>query len=313
MAVMDRSYKRWDGDPMPHWQRLLVIPEHGLREVFKRKLVRFLYILSLLPSLMLLIAAFVTTHLDDLLALFPFLSELELDIGATAYHVFFRFQSFILFLLTLAGGPSLISRDLTNQALPLYLSKSLSRTDYVLGKGLVLLVLLAGASLLPLCTVYCLHWFWADSDWRSEYGWLLSSLLTSGGAKILFLTIFVLAISAYVRRARLAWVGLIGLFLLPWMCSRGFEEAARTRVAEVAAPKVLLSSIETWAFIDRQAARAISNKNPVEKAIAETHDLVESRRPAPLTMPVVFAALLGWLSAGLFAIYRKLRPVEVIG
>ena len=52
-------------------------------------------------------------------------------------------QGTLAFLLTTLVGPSLIAPDLSNGALPLYLSRPFSRIQYVAGKMIVLLLLLS--------------------------------------------------------------------------------------------------------------------------------------------------------------------------
>ena len=48
-------------------------------------------------------------------------------------------QGFLAVLLTAYAGPGLISPDLSNNALPLYFCRPISRTEYVIGKMMVFL------------------------------------------------------------------------------------------------------------------------------------------------------------------------------
>ena len=51
--------------------------------------------------------------------------------------------------MALLVGPPLVSRDLRNNALPLYLCRPFSRTEYVMGKMSVMLILLSAITWVP--------------------------------------------------------------------------------------------------------------------------------------------------------------------
>ena len=55
---------------------------------------------------------------------------------------FLGIQSWMGFVLTAWGAPGMITRDFANHAVQLYLSRPLSRTEYLLGKASVLAALL---------------------------------------------------------------------------------------------------------------------------------------------------------------------------
>ena len=59
---------------------------------------------------------------------------------ATSSRSFLSVQGVFAFLLTAYAGPGLISPDLSNNALPLYLCRPISRTEYVLSKMAVLFI-----------------------------------------------------------------------------------------------------------------------------------------------------------------------------
>ena len=68
------------------------------------------------------------------------LAILELDvrevvpINALFFQTFVSIQSSLGFFLTVLVGPALVSRDVTNNALPLYLCRPFSRAEYVIGR-----------------------------------------------------------------------------------------------------------------------------------------------------------------------------------
>src|ERR1700682_4834679 len=46
MAVLERSYKRYQGVLSPEWSRFLIIPRHAFRDVFRSKLFTGFFALS---------------------------------------------------------------------------------------------------------------------------------------------------------------------------------------------------------------------------------------------------------------------------
>src|SRR6185312_16272638 len=125
MAVYDRNFGIYQGVRTPTWSRFLILPRYAYQEVFQSRLfVTFLGFCCLLPFAGLLInAAFFRRGLE--------------------------FQGFLCFVLALMVGPALISPDLRNNGLPLYLSRPFSRTEYVLGKTAVLALLMSAITWIP--------------------------------------------------------------------------------------------------------------------------------------------------------------------
>src|SRR5262249_17454065 len=73
-----------------------------------------------------------------------------------AFNTFFGIETFCAMLLVLAVGPDLVSQDLRFNAIPLYLSRPLRRTDYFLGKLGVIAVFLAAVAVGPAVAAYVL-------------------------------------------------------------------------------------------------------------------------------------------------------------
>ena len=73
-----------------------------------------------------------------------------------AYSFFFRTELYFIMLLVTLDGPNLISLDLRYNALPLYLSRPVTRLDYFLGKLGVIAALVAAVAVLPAAAAYVL-------------------------------------------------------------------------------------------------------------------------------------------------------------
>jgi ABC-type transport system involved in multi-copper enzyme maturation permease subunit len=115
-------------------------------------------------------------------------------------------------ILILLVGPSLISQDLRYNALPLYFSRPLRRSDYFLGKLGVIVALLAMVMIVPSLVAYVLGLLFSldITIVRDTFGVLLASIAyglviaISGGLLILALS----SLSRSSRYVALAWLAI---------------------------------------------------------------------------------------------------------
>ena len=66
MSVLDQRYRRWEGQPTPYWQRVLVIPRYDILEIMSKKAWAAFYIISLFPPLFLGLYIYVVANLSTL-------------------------------------------------------------------------------------------------------------------------------------------------------------------------------------------------------------------------------------------------------
>ena len=77
-------------------------------------------------------------------------------IWTLAYSFFFQIELYFILVLVTMTGPNLISGDLRYNALPLYLSRPVTRFDYFLGKLGVIAALVAAVAVVPAAVAYVL-------------------------------------------------------------------------------------------------------------------------------------------------------------
>lgn len=211
MAVYERTYRRYTGAVTPAWSRFLVLPRYAYRDVFRSKLLVGFFALAFVPPLLAAILIYVRHNADALEALGVQLPDL-LDINASFFENLLLVQGRFAFFLTLFIGPGLISRDLANNGLPLYLSRPISRADYVLGKLAVLLILLSAVTWLPGLLLFVMNgnlegWSWLFANLRIGVGVFFASWLW-----ILLLALLALALSAWVKWRTVAGFVLLVIF-----------------------------------------------------------------------------------------------------
>jgi ABC-2 type transport system permease protein len=198
MAVYEQSYHRYEGDHTSRALRFLVIPRYAWHRLSGSKMLWALLVASVLVTLVFMVIIYLRHNAAVLLALDLQVAEM-LPINGRFFEIVTAFQLVIGFLVVVLAGPALISMDLANGALPLYLSRPLSRREYVLGKMSVI----AAALLLMTCVLPMLLWLLQAS--LAGDGWALDNLRIAAaifGTSCLWIVVlssFTLALSALIK------------------------------------------------------------------------------------------------------------------
>ena len=140
MPIHDQSYRRYQGrrnEPGSAW---LVIAAAGIRTLLGRKL-----------FLAVMLAAwgqfFVRAVMFYLSANFPTMNVLAPSVET--FRQFLDMQEIFVLFVTVYVGSGLVANDRRSNALQIYLSKPLSRTEYVAGKLAILAFFLLMVTLVP--------------------------------------------------------------------------------------------------------------------------------------------------------------------
>jgi len=151
MAVYEHAYKPYAGPLTPEWSRFLIIPRHAYRDVFRSKLFTGFFALCFVCPLVMAILIYLHHNLSALgfFNINPLDLRRNLPINGPFFQTFVSVQTSLAFLLTVLIGPPLISRDLANNGLPLYLCRPFSRAEYVIGKMSVLVILISAITWVP--------------------------------------------------------------------------------------------------------------------------------------------------------------------
>lgn len=140
MPIYRQTYCHYDGEYYPHSIAWTVIAWKNIELIWRNKWFKFFRFPVLGVFLLYTVWIYFATNID-------LLSMLEINISQFSdrfavdddfYFSFILSQSYISMFITLGICPLLISNDLKHKAIGLYLSKSLSRFDYLFGKGMSL-------------------------------------------------------------------------------------------------------------------------------------------------------------------------------
>lgn len=228
MAVYELTYKQFLGKLTPDWNRFMVIPRHAFRDVFKSKLFTAFFVICFLPLLVEAILIYLHHNVNALAVMKINVREL-LPIDASFFHTFTSLQNGFAFFVTLLVGPPLVARDLRNNALPLYLCRPFSRTEYVVGKMAVLLILLSAMTWIPQLLLFAFQGYLEGASWFFDNLWIAGAIFMGSLVWILLLALMSLAISALVKWRVIASGVLLGLFFVPGVFGEVVNQIFRTR------------------------------------------------------------------------------------
>ena len=247
MAVYDHSYKNYAGALTPEWSRFLILPRHAFRDVFKSKLFTAFFAICFLPVLVEAILIYLHHNVNALAIMRVNVREL-IPVDASFFQTFVNIQGGFAFFVALLVGPPLVSRDLRNNALPLYLCRPFSRTEYVAGKMSVVLVLLSAMTWVPQLLLFLFQAYLEGGRWLIDNLWIASAIFIGSFVWILLLALLTQAISALVKWRVIASGALLGLFFIPSVFGEVVNMIFRTRWGSLISLGALTKNISAGLF-----------------------------------------------------------------
>ena len=289
MAVYERAYRRYEGPLTAPRKRFLILPRYAFGQVFRSRLFTAFYALCFGYPLVCAILIYLQYNASALKFLELDLSRLPafLVIDERFFLRFLRVQGNGLgFLVTLVVGPSLVSPDLRNNGLALYLSRPFSRTEYVAGKMTVLVVLLSAITWVPGLLLFVLQAYLAGTSWVGDHGRIFVAVLLSSWIWILLLSLLALAVSATVKWKPVASAALIAVFFLAAALGATLNFTLGTRWGSLLNLGLMIETVWSGLF----------------------------GLPVPAEVPVgaAWIALLAACAASLWLLARKVRAYEVV-
>jgi ABC-type transport system involved in multi-copper enzyme maturation permease subunit len=148
MPIREKGYYKWDGEFKKSYVKWLPIFINGIKSVFKKKKSKLLFSFAAFPFFVFLLAVYISTK-PELRMMKDLVKQIQSD--AMLFYSFYTFGPLIfsMILLSLFAGADLISVDLKFHSFTLYLSRPLTRFDYIKGKFSIVLFYLLLFSLIP--------------------------------------------------------------------------------------------------------------------------------------------------------------------
>ena len=242
MAIYERTWRRYAGALTPVHSRLLVVTRYALADAFASRLFTAFYAICFLPSVVGLFFIYLSHNLALLqqLGMPPDLMDV---LTAKFFMLLFSWQVMPAFLIALIVSPSLISADLANNALPLYLSRPIDRRDYVLGKMAVLAILLSPVTWIMGLAVFFLQAYLEGGTWWSDNYRIGLAYLIGHVAWILVISLLSLAISAWVKYKPAARGALFGIIFILAAFATAVNAVTGTSMGDLVHLAVAINSV----------------------------------------------------------------------
>ena len=224
MAIFLKAYQGYSGPLSPPLARTLVVFRYALADVFQSRLFVAFFFTSLMLPLLLMCAIYVYHNLELLLQLEVALEELTVIDGNAFVLAMQLPQNFLLFVLVMAIGPTMISLDLRNNAMPLYLSRPINKASYIFGKLLVLIFLGSLISWVPGLFLVLLQAFLEGDGWLFNNLQIPLAAIVTSLTWIVSLSLLAFAVSAFVKWKAVARMVFFGLIMLGSVLGGVIEE-----------------------------------------------------------------------------------------
>ena len=247
MAVYEQTYKRYAGKLTPEWSRFLIIPRHAYESIFSSKLFTAFFVICFLPTLIEAIFIYLHHNVTALTIMQASVRDL-LPIDNSFFRFFTYVQGIFAFFLAVLIGPPLVARDLRNNALPLYLCRPFSRTEYVMGKMSVILILLSAVTWVPQLILFFFQSYLQGFAWFKANLWIGSAIFLANLVWILLLALLTQTISALVKWRVVASGLLLGLFIVPSAFAQIINLLFQTRWGSLISLSNLMISVTDGLF-----------------------------------------------------------------
>lgn len=268
MAVYEQTYKRYAGPLTPEWNRFLIIPRHAYRAVFSSKLFTAFFVVCFLPLLVEAILIYLHHNFSAIASMKINVREL-VPIDAYFFQTFIGIQGGFAFFVALLVGPPLVSRDLRNNALPLYLCRPFTRTEYVMGKMSVILILLSLITWVPQLLLFLFQSYLEGFAWFKDNVWMINAIVLGGLVWALLLALLTQTISALVKWRVVASGILLGIFFIPTVFGAFVNEVFRTRWGNIISLGALIKNVTAGLFGTFERATDVMRFRDFEGRITE--------------------------------------------
>src|ERR1043166_4628732 len=217
---------------------------HAVRDIFRSKLFTAFYALSFVCPLVFAIIIYLH-HNAEALAILKINVIDIIPIDASFFQALVTIQGIIGFFLALLVGPQQVSQDLTNNALPLYLCRPFSRSEYVVGKMSIVIIMLSTISWVPGLILFLLQSYLEGWSWFSANIPIASAIFLGSLVWIVLLALLTQTISAWVKWNVASRAALLGVFFIPTAFAEIVNQIFETRWGQIIDLRALIGNV--WA------------------------------------------------------------------
>jgi ABC-2 type transport system permease protein len=203
MPIHDQGYRRYIGSRAEVGRSWQVITRAGIRTVLAKRAFLGLMLMAWSPFVVRAVQVYIAANFSQASFLAP---------KAETFREFLGQQGVFVFFVTIYVGAGLIANDRRANALQVYLSKPLTRAEYVAGKLGILILFLIGVTWLPAIMLLLVQIMFAGSfTFVRDNIFLLPAITLFSLLQVLVASTTMLALSSLSKSARFVGVMYAGL------------------------------------------------------------------------------------------------------
>jgi ABC-2 type transport system permease protein len=278
MPIHEQGYRRYAGRREASGRRWWVIARAGLQEPLRERRFLALLLLAWAPFLVRAVQIYVAANYPQA----PFLAP-----TAATFREYLDQQSLFIFFVTIYVGAGLIANDRRANALQLYLSKPLTRIEYLAGKLTTLLVFLVGVTWVPSMLLLLLEVMFAGNvSFIRANLFVIPAITVFSAVQAVVAAVTMLALSSLSKSRRfvsLMYAAVVFFSAAVYQTVRG------------------ITGSSAWAWLSPE----------------DTFDVLADalfRMPGRSSLPVwaAVAVLMALVAASCWILERRIRAVEVV-
>lgn len=278
MPIHDQGYRRYGGQRVPAGHAWWVITRTGLRTLLARRAFVALLLVAWFPFFVRAVQIYAAANLPQATFLAP---------DVNLFRQYLEQQQVFMFFITVYAGAGLIAADRRANALQIYLSKPLTRFEYIAGKMAVLAAFLLLVTWVPAVLLLLTQIAFSGSfTFFLDHLPLLPTITVFSVIQVAVVTSVMLALSSLSRSSRYVGVLYAGLMF--------FSQAIYAILYAITRDSSL-----AWVSVTADLAQ-----------IGDAVFRLPLRHEIPL--PVAVLVVVGLVAASAFVLEKRVRGVEVV-
>ena len=278
MPIHDQSYRRYQGRRKRPGRIWTVITRFGIRSFVTQRRFLFLLLVAWLPFIVRAVQIYLAANFPQADVLRP---------SPETFRNFLDQQGILLFFVTVYVGAGLIANDRRANALQIYLSKPVTRVEYVAGKLAVLVSFQLLVTWVPAIVLLLLQMMFAGSfTFIRENLFLIPAITLLASVQVLLAGFTMLALSSLSNSSRYVGILYVGVVF--------FTDAMFN----------ILRPLTGWISMSLISFRA---------NVAQVGDVIFRLSPRYDTPWVLsMLVIVGWIVVSMVVLERRIRGVEVV-
>lgn len=278
MPIHDQGYRRYAGRRGARGRSWRVIARATIRSNIRQWRVAALVLVAWLPFLVFTGILYAAANIPQASFLAP---------SPQTFRTFFFCQNFFVFFVAILVGSGLIADDRRANALQIYLSKPLTRLEYIAGKLVGLMAFLAFITWVPAMLLLFLQMMFSGSTAFISANLFLIPAITLFAAAQAFLSAFaILALSSLSNSRRFVAMTYAGVIFFTLAMNRALAG---------------MTGSQAWAWISPWDTLGV---------IADAVFRVGAKPAIPVPAAVLVVVVL--IGASIVVLERRVRGVEVV-